>query len=443
MADAVLEVRLHGRVIGTLTQLGGDRNLFAFTDEYIEDTHRPCLSLSFLDAFGELIIDQRPTRRRVPSFFANLLPEGRLRSYLATRAGVNETRDFPLLEALGQDLPGAVQVLAANGENGGHDIPQRPTPEENTQPMRFSLAGVQLKFSAIREARGGLAVPVHGAGGNWIVKLPSEHYELVPENEFAMMTLASLVGIDTPAVRLVDVREIGGLPPQIAELGGQALAVERFDRTAAGRTRMEQTPPGAPASGGVWSMGDERGRATGGPEARLWGTHMEDFAQVFRLYPERKYERASYLNVAAVLWTHAGEHALAQFVKRIVFSALIGNADMHLKNWSLLYVDGVSPEISPAYDLLSTIAFLPDDSMALRFGQSKRFADLSIEECKWFAAHAALPETIFLSHVRETVDRFRQIWPAEAPHLPLNAAMIATVERQLATVPLAKSRSNR
>ena len=407
MTDAVLEVRLHGRVIGTLTQLGGDRNLFAFTDEYIEDTHRPCLSLSFLDAFGELIIDQRPRRRRVPSFFANLLPEGRLRSYLATRAGVNETRDFPLLEALGQDLPGAVQVLAANGENGGHDIPQRPAPEKNRQPMRFSLAGIQLKFSAIREARGGLAIPVHGAGGNWIVKLPSEHYELVPENEFAMMTLASLVGIDTPAVRLVDVRDIGGLPPQIADMGGQALAVERFDRTPAGRV------------------------------------HMEDFAQVFRLYPERKYERASYLNVAAVLWTHAGEHALAEFVKRIVFSALIGNADMHLKNWSLLYVDGVSPEISPAYDLLSTVAFLPDDSMALRFGHSKRFADLSIKECQWFAANAALPETIFLSHARETVDRFREVWPTEAPHLPLNAAMVATVERQLATVPLAKSGSDR
>ncbi len=407
MADAVLEVRLHGRVIGTLTQLGGDRNLFAFTDEYIEDTHRSCLSLSFLDAFGELIVDQRPTRRRVPPFFANLLPEGRLRSYLATRAGVNETRDFSLLKALGQDLPGAVQMLAANGENGAHDISRCPDSEQNRQPMRFSLAGMQLKFSAIRDARGGLAVPVHGAGGNWIVKLPSEHYELVPENEFAMMTLASLVGIDTPAVRLVDVRDIGGLPPQLADLGGQALAVERFDRTPAGRL------------------------------------HMEDFAQVFRLYPERKYERASYLNVAAVLWTHASEHALAEFVKRIVFSALIGNADMHLKNWSLLYVDGVSPEISPAYDLLSTVAFLPDDSMALRFGHSKRFADLSVDECKWFAANAALPETIFLSHVRETVDRFRQVWSTEAPHLPLNAAMVATVERQLATVPLAKSRSNR
>ena len=39
-------------------------------------------------------------------------------------------------------------------------------------------------------------------------------------------------------------------------------------------TRMEQTPPGAPATEGDCSMGDERGRATGGPEARLWGTFM-------------------------------------------------------------------------------------------------------------------------------------------------------------------------
>jgi serine/threonine-protein kinase HipA len=102
---SVLTVSLYDREIGTLTQLGGDRNLFAFNDEYINDADRSTLSLSFKDAYGELISDTRPTQTRTIPFFANLLPEGHLRDYLAAQAHVNTTRDLPLLWVLGQDLP--------------------------------------------------------------------------------------------------------------------------------------------------------------------------------------------------------------------------------------------------------------------------------------------------------------------------------------------------
>src|SRR5277367_1263237 len=91
---AVLEVRLHGRPIGTLTRLPGDRVLFAFTEAYIADQNRPTLGLSFKDALGSLILDARPTQTRLPPFFANLLPEGPLRDYLAERAGVKPEREF-------------------------------------------------------------------------------------------------------------------------------------------------------------------------------------------------------------------------------------------------------------------------------------------------------------------------------------------------------------
>ena len=68
-SPSVLDVFLHGQEIGTLTQLGGDRTLFAFNDAYINDSARSTLSLSFLDAYGELIVDVKPTQRRVPPFF--------------------------------------------------------------------------------------------------------------------------------------------------------------------------------------------------------------------------------------------------------------------------------------------------------------------------------------------------------------------------------------
>jgi serine/threonine-protein kinase HipA len=54
---------------------------------------------------------------------------------------------------------------------------------------------------------------------------------------------------------------------------------------------------------------------------------------------ERKYERASYRNIAEVLWAETGEAGIVEFIRRLVFNALIGNADMHLKNWSLIYPD--------------------------------------------------------------------------------------------------------
>lgn len=98
MADIpALAVRLYGKRIGMLTLLPGDRTLFTFDQGYIDDPARPTLSLSFTDSLGELITDIRPTRTRVPPFFANLLPEGALRDYLANKAGVNPKREFFLL----------------------------------------------------------------------------------------------------------------------------------------------------------------------------------------------------------------------------------------------------------------------------------------------------------------------------------------------------------
>ena len=202
--------------------------------------------------------------------------------------------------------------------------------------LRFSLAGVQLKFSAVMEASGGLTVPAGGMGGSWIVKLPSARFAAVPENEFVMLELARRVGIAVPENRLVDMAKIKGLPEEARAPGGHALAVQRFDRV--------------PGGGSV---------------------HMEDFAQVFGLFPDDKYRHRSYANIASVLWAESGEEAVYEFVRRLVFSVLIGNADMHLKNWSLLYPDTRTPVLSPAYDFVATLPYIPGDQLALSFGGSR------------------------------------------------------------------------
>ena len=107
--------------------------------------------------------------------------------------------------------------------------------------LRFSLAGAQLKFSALKNdpKRGGLTIPAEGVGGSWIVKLPSPQYAGVPENEYSMMTIAKAMGMDVPDLQLIDIDAIKGLPEGIGEMKGQALAVKRFDRRAEGPVHME------------------------------------------------------------------------------------------------------------------------------------------------------------------------------------------------------------
>lgn len=393
----ILDVNLYGEPIGSLTLLQGDRSIFAFNDAYIENENRPTLSLSFKDEFGELITQTRPTQTSLSPFFSNLLPEGHLRDYLAKRAGVKAMREFHLLRALGADLPGAMTVASPDDPRWSADdvSTSKRTPAENGDQtaMRFSLAGVQIKFSAIAAASGGLTIPVDGLGGSWIVKLPSARFPGLPENEFAMMSIAQRMGMDVPPHRLVSPREIEGLPGDIDGLREPAFAIERFDRPADG--------------------------------SRL---HIEDFAQVFGVRPGDKYERASYRSIAKVLWIETGAAGVDEFIRRLVFNTLIGNADMHLKNWSLIYRAPSTPMIAPAYDFVSTIAFLDDPNAALKYARQKRMKDLTIDELRLLAAKAGAPEALAVNAAKETVERFHEIWQSESGTLPLTAHIRKTIE---------------
>jgi serine/threonine-protein kinase HipA len=378
-----LGIHLHGRRIGVITRLAGDQHLFAFEEEYVDDPNRPMLSLSFKERHGGLLTSGRPVRRRIPPFFSNLLPEGPLREYLAEQAGVNHEHEFLLLAALGADLPGALTATPLADDRDRqetldhplHDPAQR---DRDDGVLRFSLAGVQLKFSAVMDATGGLTIPAHGIGGSWIVKLPSTHFRSVPENEFAMLELARAAGIQVPDLRLTRVSEIQGLPPEAAQMAGRALAVRRFDRTADGPV------------------------------------HMEDFAQVFGIFPADKYKHRSYANIAAVLWAETGEDGTHEFVRRLVFSVLIGNGDMHLKNWSLLYPDRRTPVLSPAYDFVATFPYISNDKLALSFGGSRNLGEITTDQVRRFIDTAGLPASPIQNLVRETMDRTRQAWRALA-----------------------------
>ena len=181
--------------------------------------------------------------------------------------------------------------------------------------------------------------------------------------------------------------------------GAQAFVIQRFDRLASGPV------------------------------------HMEDFAQVFDVYPDDKYKTATMRRVAGVIAAEGADST--EFVRRMVFNALIGNADMHLKNWSLIYPDQRRTALAPAYDFLSTTPYIKDDKSALKVSRSARFDEFTRDELVHFAAKARLPERVVLDTAAETVALFHQQWKSEAKNLPMAKDVIAAVEHQLRIVPIA------
>ena len=395
---STLNVLLYGEPIATITNVGNDRTLFAFMDSYINDESRPVLGLGFKDSLGGLLTSFKPTQNKLTPFFSNLLPEETMRNYLAERAGVNPAREFFLLWVLGQDLAGAITVEPADGEALPPNVHQGI--EDKTKidaPMRFSLAGVQLKFSAVQQANGGLTIPATGKGGSWIVKLPSSRFDAVPENEYSMMELARLLGMDVPETQLLSINQIANIPDGIGKFGdafknAQAFVIKRFDRAG--------------------------------------------FAQVFGVYPQDKYKKASMRNIAQVIGIEGQDEDIAEFTRRLVFNTLIGNADMHLKNWSVIYKDKRTASIAPAYDFVSTIPYIPDDSASLKVSRSKKFSDFTLDELSHLAAKAMLPEKLVLDTAKQTVACFHEVWAKEKAHLPLTKSVIEAIETHLRSIPL-------
>jgi len=393
---AALDILLHNRRIGTIARLDGDSSIFTFDEAYVADEARPTLSLAYHDAFGQIINRPRSYRAKIEPFFSNLLPEGTLRDYLARRSGVKALREYPLLTQLGSDLPGAVRAIPVEPQEApseGGD--EKGVADHAKRQLRFSLAGVQLKFSAVKNhnKNGGLTIPVSGTGGEWIIKLPSARHPDLPEAEFAAMSLASALGIEVPDIDLLPLDQIEGLPDEINRYGTSAYAIRRFDRTESGPV------------------------------------HIEDFAQVYGVYADDKYKNASYREILSVLAVETDEASVVEFIRRLTYSVLIGNGDMHLKNWSLIYSDRRRPLLAPAYDLLSTVAYIPEDESALKFHRSREWDSYTYDALEIIADKARLPSHLVVSTARETVERFDELWEKEKDHLPFSPDVRTAIAR--------------
>ncbi|MGY3470342.1 HipA-like protein [Bradyrhizobium sp. LM6.11] len=208
-----LDISLNDLAVGTLVRTPGDYNAFNLLPAYRSLNGPPIFSLSLRSADGSLRRDPKPIRGALPPFFANLLPEEKLRAAMEKHhaASVRPGNDFDLLAALGTNLPGAVRALPSDGV----PVPAGPESEGNKK-ARFSLAGVQMKLSVMKNTgkEGGITLAVDDEQGQYIAKFPSLTHIGLSENEFAILALAEALGMEVPARELVEKTDFVGIPEE-------------------------------------------------------------------------------------------------------------------------------------------------------------------------------------------------------------------------------------
>lgn len=396
-----LSVWLQERRVGTL-HARGEQIRFVLDDDYVVDPHRAVLGLRFEE---DLRVRHRSIRR-LPPWFSNLLPEGRLRQWIADARGVSETLELELLAEVGHDLPGAVRVTDDGAPSAALDPPTGREVVTNTDggpgdrsAWRFSLAGVAMKLSMLQRGER-FTAPGVGEGGDWIVKLPDAVYPDVPTNEYAMMELARRVGIEVPQTRLVHRDALSDVPDEFWPSGEHlAYAVRRFDRT---------------------------------PDRGL--VHMEDLAQVRGFYPEDKYS-GSFETVAALVYRGRDTTSLLEFARRLAFIVLVRNGDAHLKNWSLLYEDPRVPRLAPAYDMVSTAMYQPagrSEDLGLKLGESRSFESVSLARFERIQRKLGVTSDVSLvEEARGVVERVRTAWPEIAELLREHPALRRSIGDEL------------
>ena len=186
--------------------------------------------------------------------------------------------------------------------------------EASYRAAKISIQGVQPKLSAVLSVKKG-RFEIVDINGKFILKPQHHIFRQVPENEDLTMKLAKLAGIETPVHGLVFSKD-----------GSLTYFIKRFDR-----------------------------------EGRNKKLAVEDFAQLAGLSREAKY---SYTveKLISLVETYCTFPVLdkSKLYRRILFNFIIGNEDMHLKNYSVITKKGITG-LAPAYDFLNSTILIKGD----------------------------------------------------------------------------------
>lgn len=336
-----LTVYLNRNQIGTLSQDANGLLGFRYAPAWLHNPDAIPISRS-------LPLREEAFRgKEARPFFAGVLPDEGPRQQIAAILGVSERNDFAILERIGGECAGAVCLLPAGTALPENDrqrrrcltvtelneiiaeLPRRPL-LAGREGVRLSLAGAQGKLPIIL-AGDAFFLPLGGSASTHIIKPEPERFPGLVAAEIFCMTLAKAVGLAVPDLSRLT---IAGKP---------CLLITRYDRTT-------------------------------GPEGTVQRIHQEDFCQAMGYPPERKYQQEGgplLRDCIAMLrsWSSAPVLDIRDFLNAVIFNMLVGNADAHGKNFSLLYQNG-SRRLAPLYDIVCTLAW-PELSKkpAMKIGQ--------------------------------------------------------------------------
>lgn len=347
------------RIAGVLSIDRGGAMHFLYSPEWLADAGAGPLSRA-MPRQAEPFDD--PVCKAV---FGGLLPEEEQRTAIARALGISADNPFRLLEALGGDVAGALAFLPPGETPAQAYAGAPPVPLDARElaalvdrlplmPMlageggaRLSLAGAQGKLPVVLTVDGSIAVPRSGEPSTHLIKPEPGRFPGLAANEAFCLALARAVGLDAANAEW---RAASGRP---------LLLVTRYDR-----------------------------RTGQGGTTRL---HQEDFAQALAIPSNRKYaaEGGPTFRDSFALLRQAATRPAREVLKLLdaaLFNVIIGNANAHAKNFSLLRLEDGGTVLAPLYDLVATHLW-PQLSprFAMRFGGAATLEEIDGESFAAFA----------------------------------------------------------
>lgn len=265
--------------------------------------------------------------------------------------------------------------------------------EAFNRATKISIKGVQPKLSAKLNISKG-KFDLVDSGGRFILKPQHQFFPELPENEDLSMRLAGEIGLEVPLHGLIWSKD-----------NSLTYFIKRFDR----KGQNDKVP-------------------------------MEDFAQLAGKSRDTKYNY-SMEKVVGLIDTYCTFPAIEKLklFKMVIFNYLIGNDDMHLKNYSIVTEDG-QVRLSPCYDLLNTTIEYrkPDEEIALPLRGKKKHLTrtmlvdyFGLERCDLTSKSVEkVLETIFTSVPRwkETIGISFLSDPMKEKYVDLLDARLKTLE---------------
>ena len=320
-----LGVYFEGRSVGTVAVDRSGRFTFEYAHRWVSDANAFAISRSLPLGGSEGEADAGH------AFFSNLLPEGPVRERVARHLGVSPGNDFALLDALGGECAGALVISRSPPTSNTHayrsldekQLADRASRGQafaetsGTDGIRLSLAGAQDKLP-VKVDGATLLLPEGDSPSTHILKFANPNYRGFPENELFVTRLAGLCAL--PAVT-AELRNIGK---------SRHLLVRRYDRVV-------------DADGTIHRL------------------HQEDFCQALGVAPTLKYEQEGgprFDQCFGLVEAASVEPALdtRSLLRWLVFNLIVGNADGHAKNLSLL-LGPKGARLASFYDLLCTAIY--------------------------------------------------------------------------------------